>query len=230
MDRAADSSKPELSNNINTTTPMALSSSNDLSPILLPVEIDVKKERYPFCVVWASIPCITWFLPFVGHVGITDSTGQVYDFRGDYMVGGGARMLFGNPVKYWDISRRYVPAFYEGSSSDANLLNSESESQDARVREQIAQYDQGIARAIDHFTECERYSFCCNNCHDFAAAAMNEQPLQAGRSQETVASIGLHMFIYGKYVTCNRGMMARLPSIIILAALVLLILLLVFLL
>lgn len=31
--------------------------------------------RYPYCIVWTAIPPITWFLPFVGHMGIADSNG-----------------------------------------------------------------------------------------------------------------------------------------------------------
>ena len=35
--------------------------------------------RFPLC-RWSPIPLITWFLPFIGHTGIADSSGVIYDF------------------------------------------------------------------------------------------------------------------------------------------------------
>jgi hypothetical protein len=31
---------------------------------------DPKYHCYPFCIVWTPLPLISWFLPFIGHVGI----------------------------------------------------------------------------------------------------------------------------------------------------------------
>lgn len=33
-------------------------------------KIDSKNNRYPYCIVWTPLPCISWFLPFIGHTGI----------------------------------------------------------------------------------------------------------------------------------------------------------------
>lgn len=33
-------------------------------------KIDTKNQRYPYCIVWTPLPCISWFLPFIGHTGI----------------------------------------------------------------------------------------------------------------------------------------------------------------
>ncbi len=33
-------------------------------------QIDKYHQRYPFCIVWTPIPCITWLLPCIGHTGI----------------------------------------------------------------------------------------------------------------------------------------------------------------
>jgi hypothetical protein len=29
---------------------------------------DVERDKFPYAIVWTPIPCITWFLPFVGHM------------------------------------------------------------------------------------------------------------------------------------------------------------------
>ena len=37
--------------------------------------IDVAAHRFPFCLVWSPIPLLTWFVPFIGHLGLADSKG-----------------------------------------------------------------------------------------------------------------------------------------------------------
>jgi hypothetical protein len=32
--------------------------------------ISIEEELFPFCIVWTTIPIISWLLPFVGHTGI----------------------------------------------------------------------------------------------------------------------------------------------------------------
>ena len=45
----------------------------------------VERSRFPFSIVWSPLPVITWFLPIVGHMGITDSRGVIYDCEwGDF--------------------------------------------------------------------------------------------------------------------------------------------------
>lgn len=33
------------------------------------MEIDFGRDRFPFCLVWTPIPVLTWFFPFIGHLG-----------------------------------------------------------------------------------------------------------------------------------------------------------------
>jgi hypothetical protein len=48
--------------------------------------------RRPCVVEWTALPLISWLFPFVGHVGISTSEGEVTDFAGPYHVGVGALM------------------------------------------------------------------------------------------------------------------------------------------
>ena len=52
------------------------------------------------CVVWTSIPLLSWLFPCLGHAGICDSKGIVYDFEGSGYIGKG-KLLFGDPMQYW---------------------------------------------------------------------------------------------------------------------------------
>ncbi|CAG7730001.1 unnamed protein product [Allacma fusca] len=62
-------------------------------------QIDREKSRYPYCIVWTPIPLLTWFFPFIGHMGICYSTGVIRDFAGPYYVSED-NMAFGNPTRY----------------------------------------------------------------------------------------------------------------------------------
>ncbi|XP_026861102.1 transmembrane protein 222a isoform X6 [Electrophorus electricus] len=67
-------------------------------------KIDKELSRYPYCIVWTPIPGLTWFLPFIGHMGICTSTGVIRDFAGSYFVSED-NMAFGKPTKYWKLDK-----------------------------------------------------------------------------------------------------------------------------
>ena len=50
------------------------------------LKIDLERQRYPYCIVWTPIPCITWIFPSIGHAGICTSEGIIHDFAGPYFV------------------------------------------------------------------------------------------------------------------------------------------------
>ena len=50
---------------------------------------------------------ITWLLPFIGHTGIADENGVIYDFAGPYSIGRGS-MAFGAPTRYLKLDPRLV--------------------------------------------------------------------------------------------------------------------------
>lgn len=178
----------------------------------LPPAIDPVREHYPFCIVWCPIPLLSWLLPFVGHIAVCDSQGRIYDFQGSYRIGQD-RMLFGNPVKYWDVSRDYVPSFYDPGLYDA------PDREDA-VRREIAAYDAAVASATTHFRQGEIYNFFTNNCHAFVAASMNEQQLK--KSHMGMVSVAIGMALHGRYVSFSRFMQAHLPSLVLAAVIAML--------
>lgn len=65
----------------------------------MPAQQDIRPPTlFPHCIVWTPIPVITWVLPFVGHMGVCDSNGLIYDFAGPYFVNRGA-LSFGSPTR-----------------------------------------------------------------------------------------------------------------------------------
>lgn len=61
--------------------------------------IQPNKNLYPHCILWSPLPPITWILPFIGHTGIANSDGVIYDFAGPYTIGV-EEMAFGSPTRY----------------------------------------------------------------------------------------------------------------------------------
>ena len=57
--------------------------------------------------VFAPIPILSYFFPFIGHLGITRSDGTILDFAGPYMVNVDS-MLFGPPTKYVSLDPRLM--------------------------------------------------------------------------------------------------------------------------
>ncbi|CAJ1027795.1 Protein of unknown function (DUF778), putative [Leishmania lindenbergi] len=181
-------------------------------PVQLPPTIDPVHEHYPFCIVWSPIPILTWFLPFVGHIAVCDSQGRIYDFQESYRIGQD-RMLFGNPVKYWDISRDCIPSFYNPDPHN-------SQERWAAVHREVEAYDAAVASATNHFRQAETYNFFANNCHAFVAAALNRSQLQ--KEHTGTVSLAIGMLLHGRYVSLRRFMKAHLPSILLVFAILIL--------
>lgn len=59
--------------------------------------------RYPGSIVWTPIHPLSWIAPYVGHCGVCDSEGVVYDFAGPYFVRCDS-MAFGWPTKSLPLS------------------------------------------------------------------------------------------------------------------------------
>lgn len=51
-----------------------------------PMQIDPKRDRFPFCVVWTPLPVLSWLIPFIGHIGICREDGVILDFAGPNFV------------------------------------------------------------------------------------------------------------------------------------------------
>ena len=54
--------------------------------------------KFPYCLVWTQIPFISWLMPMIGHVGLCDSAGTIYDFQASQTISTG-ELLFGRPLK-----------------------------------------------------------------------------------------------------------------------------------
>ncbi|TYI01479.1 hypothetical protein ES332_A11G203400v1 [Gossypium tomentosum] len=75
------------------------------------MQIDPRRERFPYCIVWTPLPITSWLIPFIGHIGICREDGVILDFAGpscvsidDFAFGAVARYIQINKDKECSIS------------------------------------------------------------------------------------------------------------------------------
>ncbi|XP_052082560.1 transmembrane protein 222-like [Mytilus californianus] len=149
-------------------------------------KIDHDKLRYPHCIVWTPIPCLTWLFPIIGHMGICTSTGVIRDFAGPYYVSEDD-MAFGNPVKYWQL--------------DLAKVNNGKESWDRGVMDSCEEYKHRM------------HNLCCDNCHSHVAMALNTMKYN-GKTSFNMVNLCLYMLLYGKYTNPCGFLKTWLPFLI----------------
>jgi len=157
------------------------------SPVL--AIMDVKRDRYPFSIVWTPIPLITWLFPPIGHMGICYSTGVIRDFAGPFMVTED-NMSFGRPTKYWVLNPDYVVGG-------------------------IQAWDRGIYEASEEY-KTRMHNICCDNCHSHCAYALNLMRYK-GSSSWNMVWLAWGMLIYGRYIGLRGFLKTWIPFFILLA-------------
>ena len=124
-------------------------------------------------IVWAPIPCLSSLFPMIGHFGITDSTGIIHDFGGDFYVNRSeTHTIFGLPSLYSQLLKTYWPTISD------------------------EEWDNAISMAMAQYQK-KRYNFFTSNCHHFVAAVLNV--LSSGEKRYTVPSL-IKKFRLGKTV------------------------------
>jgi hypothetical protein len=150
------------------------------------VKIDVDDDLYPYCIVWTVIPGCTWCFPFVGHMGIGDSSGQVWEFMG----GGVTRappggLSFGPVVRYVKLNPKHARRDWDKCLEAAK--------KDSAGRE---------------------HKMCCDNCHTFVADALNYMEYLGFRHWNQVPLAAM-VFFCGPCTTIPRTVFYVIPMVIV---------------
>lgn len=157
---------------------------------LLPA-INFDTDKFPYCIVWTPIPVLSWFFPFIGHMGIALSTGVIRDFAGPYFVSED-NFAFGRPTRYLrlDPSR----ATFGRSASD---------------------WDECVSKASVVYGT-RMHNLFCDNCHSHVGMALGMM-----RYKDTAAwnmvRLAVWMFVWGKYVGFHGVVRTWLPFAAIVA-------------
>lgn len=145
--------------------------------------INTHTHRFPFCIVWTPIPVLTWFFPFIGHMGIAMSSGVIRDFAGPYFVSED-NMGFGWPARYLELN----PAFVEGGA---------------------VEWDESVAKASVVYGT-RMHNLFCDNCHSHVGLALQLMKYR-NRTAFNMVYLAAWMFVSGKYVGLGGFLKTWLP-------------------
>lgn len=149
--------------------------------------INFNTDKYPFCIVWTPIPVLTWFFPFIGHMGIALSNGVIRDFAGPYFVSED-NMAFGRPTRYLILDQYQV----QGGSME---------------------WDDSITKAsIVYGTRM--HNLFCDNCHSHVGMALNLMRYK-NRTNWNMIVLAFWIFFMGEYVGFGGFVKTWLPITII---------------
>jgi hypothetical protein len=88
-----------------------------------PPRIDAANDIFPYCLVWTPIPVLTWVFPFVGHLGMGNSQGVLFDFAGPFYINQ-HQLAFGKPTRFIQLEpRRGWDAAVEQANAKYAKLN-----------------------------------------------------------------------------------------------------------
>ena len=130
----------------------------------------------PACaILWTPIHPITWALPFVGHMGITDSTGRLHDWGGGPITPSyPAEMMFGRPARF--------------IQCDPLTLNGGTEAWDA-----------AIDRADGEYLHNMHCMVLGSDCHSHVARVLNILRYR-GVAYHNKVELAAWVFFVGRYV------------------------------
>lgn len=176
--------------------------------------------RLPYCIVWTPLPPITWLLPFIGHMGICDSRGAVYDFAGPYSIGVDD-MAFSAPARYLVLDPA-AAAPEEHFRADALARAGAVAGGVGALTpagEAAAVWDAAVDAGADVY--CRRmHNIFCDNCHSHVARVLSAMRWH-GRDDWGMVGLAAWMFFSGRYTSAYAAVQTWAPFVVLVLAIVL---------
>jgi hypothetical protein len=158
---------------------------------------------------------ITWIFPFIGHTGIADSNGVIYDFAGPYSIGKG-KMLFG---KWLELTTELLTLVSQlNSCSTVGEPTKYIQLSPSLCRE--SDWDSAVHEGCDIYSR-RMHNICFDNCHSHVAKCLNIMAFDNKRDYN-MFTIGVWFFFQGTFVDCYAFIKTFLPFTILLVGLFLL--------
>ncbi|KAI4381741.1 hypothetical protein MLD38_007787 [Melastoma candidum] len=156
--------------------------------------IDPSRARFPYCIVWSPLPVISWFIPFIGHVGICREDGVILDFAGPNFVCVD-NFTFGAATRYIQITPEKCSSLPAVSEFDEDNRGSKDEH-----GRDLMTWDNALRKATQEFQHLNYNLFTCN-CHSFVANNLNRLGFRFGRWN--VVNLAILFLSEGRWV--NKG-------------------------
>ncbi|KAK4788297.1 hypothetical protein SAY86_019616 [Trapa natans] len=165
-------------------------------------QIDPGKARFPRCVVWSPLPVISWFIPFIGHVGICREDGVILDFAGPNFVCVD-NFTFGSATRYIQISKDMCSI-----SSYPFIYEEEEECPQDQYGRDVSTWDHALHKGTQEFQHHSYNLFTCN-CHSFVANNLNRLGFRSGGWN--VVNLATLIFLKGEWVSKGAVVRSLLP-------------------
>ncbi|KAK2966421.1 hypothetical protein RJ640_003691 [Escallonia rubra] len=150
-------------------------------------EIDLKKAKFPCCLVWTPLPVVSWLAPFIGHVGICREDGAILDFSGSNFV----NCCFPPNLAGHTCKHGYRHGEYGTAIS----------------------WDDALQSSTRHFEHKSYNLFTCN-CHSFAANCLNWL-CYGGSMTWNMVNIAALLWFKGRWVDSLSVLRSFLPFIVV---------------
>lgn len=171
--------------------------------------IDPKRARFPCCIVWTPLPLLSWFIPFIGHVGICREDGVILDFAGPNFVCVD-HFTFGAVARYIQLNREecrlLFSSSYQITTSDHYIENQQ---------DRIMSWDDALRKSTQEFQHRAYNLFTCN-CHSFVANNLNGLSY-GGLEKWNVVNLAVWLFLKGKWVNKTAMVKSFLPFVVVLS-------------
>ncbi|KAL3723776.1 hypothetical protein ACJRO7_035878 [Eucalyptus globulus] len=168
-------------------------------------QIDPRRARFPYCIVWSPLPVISWLIPFIGHVGICREDGVILDFAGPNFVCVD-NFTFGAATRYLQISKEkcsFLPC-----KSDYN----EDQNQEDEFGRDVLTWDEALRKSTQEFQHHHYNLFTCN-CHSFVANNLNRLGFQSGGWN--MVNLAILFLLEGRWLNKAAILRSVLPFVIV---------------
>ncbi|KAL9227249.1 hypothetical protein vseg_002964 [Gypsophila vaccaria] len=170
-------------------------------------DIDLKKARFPCCVVWTPLPVVAWLAPFIGHVGICLEDGSILDFSGSNLINVDD-FAFGSVARYFQLDRKQccVPPNLSAHSCQHRYKHHEYGT--------AISWDDAL-HTSKHEYETKSYNLFTCNCHSFVANCLNRL-CYGGSMRWNMINVAVLVLCKGHWVDAMSVLRSFLPFVLVL--------------
>ncbi|KAK4490683.1 hypothetical protein RD792_001375 [Penstemon davidsonii] len=170
------------------------------------MQIDPKRSRFPCCIVWTPLPVLSWFIPFIGHIGICREDGVILDFAGPNFVCVD-NFAFGAPTRFIQLTKEQCCIFFNSSAHDI-----EDESKQYEARKDNEKWDDALHKSTQEYQH-QSYNLLTCNCHSFVANCLNRLKFETGGWN--VVNLAILILFKGHWVNNVAIMRTYLPFLVV---------------
>ncbi|KAL5705612.1 hypothetical protein ACHQM5_023895 [Ranunculus cassubicifolius] len=164
------------------------------------MQINPRRSRFPYCIVWTPLPVLSWFIPFIGHIGICREDGVILDFAGPNFVCVD-NFAFGSAARYIQIDK-------EKCCTLSCCLEAQERNEDS-----LMTWDDALRKSTQEYQH-RAYNLLNCNCHSFVANSLNRLGY-GGPGGWNVVNLAILFFLKGKWVNKTAIVKTFLPFVVV---------------